>query len=356
MLIGRGMPRYAQRSLRRLKLAAMSGAEKLGAFSLALHSSWRTRQLLILCYHGVSLADEHECSDEHVSVEHLRRRFEVLRDEGCAVLPLDEAVERLSSRDLPPRSVVLTFDDGLYDFKAQAYPLLQEFGYHGTVYVATYYCDFPGPVFDVALQYLLWKARGRPADLSGVLGEKEAVVVPVDESARQALTQRMRKWALDRGYSAYEKNESLRSLCLALGIDWTAFVASRINQLMRPAELSSLDHRWVSVQLHTHRHRTPRDETLFNKEINDNLAALERMGCVRSGLRHFCYPSGDTDPMFPPLLHSLGVRTATTCEVGLANSSSSRLLLPRVIDTMGMSETEFRGWLSGIAGLLPRRG
>ena len=44
---------------------------------------------------------------------------------GCTVLPLDDAVRRLYADDLPPRSVVLTFDDGYVDFERQAYPLLR---------------------------------------------------------------------------------------------------------------------------------------------------------------------------------------------------------------------------------------
>jgi len=140
--------------LRILKLATLGAARRVGSFAVIRESEWRRRRLLILCYHGVSLDDEHECSDEHVSPDHLRRRFEILRDEGCAILPLGEAVERLARDELPRRSVVLTFDDGLYDFKARVCPLLLEFGYPATVYVSTFYCLNPLPVFDVAVDYV----------------------------------------------------------------------------------------------------------------------------------------------------------------------------------------------------------
>ena len=308
-----------------------------------------------LCYHGVSLRDEHECSDEHVSVEHLRRRFEMLRQLDCTVLPLGEGVERLGAGELPPRSVVLTFDDALYDFKARAYPMLQEFGYHATVYVPSYYCSHPWPVFDVAASYLLWQGRGRPLKLDRLTGDGEAIEVPEDRRDRSALVNRIRQLAAVRGYSGEDKNTLLRSLCEALDLDWGEFVASRIDQLMTPSELCTLDPRYVDLQLHTHRHRTPRNELLFTRELDDNIAALESFGLSRASLQHFCYPSGDVDRMFLPWLRSRGVQTATTCEPGLAAATCNPLLLPRVIDTMGMTEIEFRAWVNGAAALLPRR-
>jgi peptidoglycan/xylan/chitin deacetylase (PgdA/CDA1 family) len=47
------------------------------------------------------------------------------------------AIERLYERNLPKRAVVLTFDDGYYDFTARALPLLEEGSYPATVYVTT---------------------------------------------------------------------------------------------------------------------------------------------------------------------------------------------------------------------------
>jgi hypothetical protein len=110
----------------------------------------------------------------------------------------------------------------------------------------------------------------------------------------------------------------------------------------------------VDVQLHTHRHRTPRDYVLFMRELDDNIAALESMGFARDGLRHFCYPSGDADPFFYSNLKARGIVTATTCEPQIASASTHRLNVPRVMDTMAMTETEFRGWLSGVASWVSR--
>jgi hypothetical protein len=307
-----------------------------------------------LCYHGVSLHDEHEFSETHVSEQHLRRRFEILHEKRYTVLALGEAFERLRQNDLPPCSVVLTFDDGLYDFYAKGRTLLYEFGYPATLYVPTYYTKFARPVFDLACGYFLWKGRGRDVRLGRLLPESTTVRLPLEDRDRRALHFRIRAHVNDTRYSAAEKDEMLVELSAQVGIDWQSFVESRMLQLMSPGEIASLDRRYVDVQLHTHRHRTPRDYALFMRELDDNITALESMGFPRDGRRHFCYPSGDADPLFYPRLEARGIATATTCEPKMASATTHRLSVPRVVDTAEMTETEFRGWLCGVTAMVSR--
>jgi hypothetical protein len=109
----------------------------------------------------------------------------------------------------------------------------------------------------------------------------------------------------------------------------------------------------VDVQLHTHRHRTPRDESLFRRELRDNRAAMDRIGLSGQRTTHFCYPSGDYITEFGPWLRAEGVEWATTCDVGLASATDSPLFLPRIIDSEGIPDDLFDGWILGTAALLP---
>ena len=98
---------------RDLKRVSLHAIKTVGGLQLLLDSAWRRRRLLILCYHGVSLADEHEWNPALYMPRHdFQRRLEMLRASRCALLPLGEAVQRLYAGTLPPRSVVMTFDDG----------------------------------------------------------------------------------------------------------------------------------------------------------------------------------------------------------------------------------------------------
>ena len=124
-------------------------------------------------------------------------------------------------------------------------------------------------------------------------------------------------------------------------------------QNLTPAEVTELARAGIDVQLHTHRHRTPKDHALFIREIEDNRQSIKTMtGKVAA---HFCYPSGEYDRMFLPWLQESGIVSATTCEVGFASQNANRLLLPRVLDNPALSPIDFEGWLSGVSAALPRR-
>ena len=59
----------------------------------------------------------------------------MLKRFGYSVVSMDAAVAGLRGQaQLPPKAVVLTFDDGYVDFLTCAAPVLQQFGYPATVY------------------------------------------------------------------------------------------------------------------------------------------------------------------------------------------------------------------------------
>src|ERR1700736_5283268 len=147
--------------LKPFKLAALGMLRRSGVFSLVTNSRWRQQRLLILCYHGVSLEDEHLWRPLlYMQPQKLAERFEFLKKGHFSVLPLAESLQRLQTETLPPRSVALTFDDGGHDFFRQAYPLLKHYGLPATVYQTTYYTSVERPVFNLICSYMLWKRRG----------------------------------------------------------------------------------------------------------------------------------------------------------------------------------------------------
>jgi peptidoglycan/xylan/chitin deacetylase (PgdA/CDA1 family) len=342
-----------RKAARHIRQFAFAGLRAVGGFKAIAASAWRRRRLLILCYHGVSLQDEHEWNESlFVTPAFLKRRFEILRDGGYAVLPLGESVRSLRRGTLPPRSVVLTFDDGFHDFFAAAVPLLEEFGYPATNYMSSYYCVHQRPLPLVTLRYLLWRARLQVLP-PGVLPGQDGSVDLQDLQQRDKLAVRLLSQAHVLSGGREAQQALLGEIAARLGVDWDNIVRRRLFHLMNPGEVADIARRGFDVQLHTHRHRTPREKSTFRNEVLENRRILEEM--TGRPATHFCYPSGDVDSVFLPWLRELDVETATTGVTGLARAEHDPLLLPRYVDTMAQSEALFESWLSG-AGAILRRG
>jgi peptidoglycan/xylan/chitin deacetylase (PgdA/CDA1 family) len=152
-------------------------------------------------------------------------------------------------------------------------------------------------------------------------------------------------WTRSRNLDTPAKDGVARAIASRLGLDYDAILRSRILQILSPDEVASASRAGAAIELHTHRHRTPRDRDLFLREIRDNRTRiLEYTGREP---RHFCYPSGDYAGMFLPWLRECGVESATTCERGLANSGSDPLLLPRLLDQDDIGDLAFESCLAG---------
>ena len=75
-----------------------------------------------------------------LAVDAFTEQMRYLKSEGYRVVTLAEFVEWLQlRRQLPKKTVVLTFDDGYRSFRDYAYPLLKQLGFPATLFVYTDY-------------------------------------------------------------------------------------------------------------------------------------------------------------------------------------------------------------------------
>src|SRR5581483_7054981 len=184
--------------------------QRLGITSRVASSGWRRRRLLILCYHGIARFDEHLWNpDLYISAGEFARRMELLRANRCAVLPLDEAVERMYRDDLPDRAVVLTFDDGYHDFAAAAWPVLKSYGFPATVYLPTLRVDHNMPIVGLMLSYVLSLRRDRIFDGRDIPGADAEHQLQLD-TGREALAQRIIDAANAWGWQKDKKDQLAR--------------------------------------------------------------------------------------------------------------------------------------------------
>jgi peptidoglycan/xylan/chitin deacetylase (PgdA/CDA1 family) len=325
----------------------------MGAFHLVANSRWRRQRLLILCHHGTSLEDEHLWRPSlYIEALKLGERLTALKENRCNVLPLGEALRMLRAGTLPPRSVVLTFDDGMYDFYRQAFPRLQSFGFPATVYLTTYYTFCERPVFNLICSYLLWKRRGEVLSHGAGLGLNEELDLRT-ESSRHKIVRGLIEVAEQQNMTGLQKDDLAGRLANLLGIDYRDLKARRILQLMNAEEVRTVAQSGIDIQLHTHRHRTPQNEELFRREIRDNRLRVQELAANQPV--HFCYPGGIYSAAFLPRLREEGIVSATTCDAGLATRRSESLLLPRFVDNQTRTQIEFESWLTGVGDLLAFR-
>jgi peptidoglycan/xylan/chitin deacetylase (PgdA/CDA1 family) len=140
--------------------------------------------------------------DLSVSPDRFREHVAYLKDAGYAAVTLDDLLYALAQgRALPPKPVILTFDDGYRDNYEHAFPALRNAGFVATFFIIT---DF---VTEARPQYMSWgqieemaaagqqfgsHSRNHP-NLAGqsvdylvwqALGSKEAIEVRLGQAPR----------------------------------------------------------------------------------------------------------------------------------------------------------------------------
>ena len=94
----------------------------------------------ILLYHHVTAGDPPNIYS--VSAESFKEQMDYLYSQGYTPIPISLLVKAIrEGADLPDRPVVITFDDGNQDIYDNAYPIMQEYGFTGTLYLVVNYLD-----------------------------------------------------------------------------------------------------------------------------------------------------------------------------------------------------------------------
>ncbi len=97
---------------------------------------------VVLGYHAISAAWDSQLA---VSPDLLRKHVAALGARGYVGMTFSDSERLRAEGSLPPRSVVITFDDG-YASTLQAAPILAEHGFPGTVFVVTSFVEAGGPL------------------------------------------------------------------------------------------------------------------------------------------------------------------------------------------------------------------
>jgi peptidoglycan/xylan/chitin deacetylase (PgdA/CDA1 family) len=313
---------------RSIKAAALVGS---GLASFA--RTRRSAEATILTFHGLCEAtSDRDILDWslHLQVDVFRNICSMLAKE-YHVIPLADLVEARSHGTLlPDNSVVITFDDGYASNYELAFPILQEFGLHATIFVATGFLDgaeiFWFQRVDLALgrsqkELLDWKINGKKLRL--YLGTYELR----QQSLRQLLPELKELPDADL-LSEVDRLEA------ALEVSTPTF--EDLPQAMRPmswemaCEMSLSGHVDIGGHTHTHPILARCDVMAMRAEI---ATCRDRIHAEIGELPpFFAYPNGGSDDFTREtlrLVREAGFKAACTTISGRINNNVSMFQLPR---------------------------
>ncbi len=316
----------------------------------------RRNRATILTYHGftdgASKDDIENFHGLHLHVDMFRRHLEFLR-ERCNPISLDDFLRHLASdTPLPPRSVVLTFDDGYRSNYRLAFPLLREFAVPATIFLTTNFVDRRLLQWTDRLEYAIGHAEFR--SLRRVLGREDTKTDSREfrGSALLEIKRRLKGIAQENRDGKVEDLERDLNCSLALA----PAVPAVYEPLTWPEIEEMLDSGLVSIGAHTVSHFilsrcTPE---VLTHELRSARRIIEERTGVPCPL--FCYPNGDRgdfDERTREAVKAADHTCALTTVVGSNGRNADPYELKRLCVLNGQS---FEDFVMGVSGITERLG
>jgi peptidoglycan/xylan/chitin deacetylase (PgdA/CDA1 family) len=237
------------------------------------------------------------------------------------ILPLDEAVQKLRTRGLPPRPACITFDDGYADNAEIALPLLRKFGVTATFFISTGFLDGRIMWNDMVIESVR-QAIGDTLDLSSIeLGAFSISTKPARRATVKALLSALK----------YLEASERADRCAAIVQIARATLPPDI--MLRSADVKALHEAGMGIGAHTVNHpilsRLP--PGLAEREISEGREKLQEI--TGSSISLFAYPNGkpdvDYDRRHVAIVRKLGFDAAVSTGWGVASATTDPFQLPR---------------------------
>lgn len=285
---------------------------------------------LILYFHSVS--PDRDVQKSHIgpgitaTTDTFREYMRILRNRFHPVT-LDDIAECLEEKkEIPVRSVALTFDDGFYDNYHYAAPIMEEFDIRATFYLTSACVEHQTLPWFCKLLFLFENTKNK-----GVFHDsfaKRDWNLDSPEEHREAYLYHLYECAR---FSWKEQNEHILRLEENLNL---CYNEGQAPAMMTWEQAKQLIHRGHIIGNHTFSHPnvayiSPEDRQI---EIVESHRLLEER--LEHPVKHFSYPHPCLNPQHDTasddLVRSLGYRTIALTEQGWVRSNSSQHALQRV--------------------------
>ena len=190
-------------------------------------------------------------------------------------------VKSPKNNDLPPRAVLVTFDDGYCDFEEYAWPVLMRHGIPAVLFVPTAYPDHPEQIFWWDSLYQAIQNTNRTGDLNTPIGTFSLSNVPSRNKAYQQFK------AYIKSLNHSEALAIVKEFCIELDVQPVA------NSVMSWASLRKMSRAGLTLGAHTRTHPLINRISLqeARDEVVGSLHDLKRE--IGDALPIFAYPSGE---------------------------------------------------------------
>ena len=312
---------------------------------------------VVVTYHGI-LSEEYQIINfvldgNFVSADSFRRQLRLLKDRYNVISPEQFLLWCQSKQPLPPRSLLLTCDDGLQNVLTDMVPILQEFGFSCLFFITGASLeDIPSMLwYDelylmmvAAPETLTWDfpqlgihvcATGRQEKHSLWWSLVQKLSQFDSANRRKTLDQMRADWGLPEHWDAvYRDHPVLRSRFFTLGL----------------AELRQLSAFGMSIGAHTFSHPmlSQLPSELAWSEISEPRHTLEK--ALGQPIWAMAYPFGDPASVGQremEMAERAGYSCAFINQEGSLDMVNGRFALPRVHVTGEMHLGEFEAHVSG---------
>jgi len=124
---------------------------------------------VILMYHSIGEAQAEKKNSLNISLKSFEQQMEFLRANHYRVIPLLELKNLLKeNKKIPPKTVVLTFDDGYENNYTNAFPILKKYNFPATIFVTVNYLEKERMMYDRVYRFLTKKMIHEMSD-SGLI-------------------------------------------------------------------------------------------------------------------------------------------------------------------------------------------
>lgn len=95
------------------------------------------KQVAVLVYHNIVRSEEEKVKDQDTLTEkEFEEQMKYLRDSGYVAISAEEFYEwKEGKKDIPEKSVIITFDDGFYSFKYLVQPILEKYNFNAICFL-----------------------------------------------------------------------------------------------------------------------------------------------------------------------------------------------------------------------------